>query len=69
MVRGRTGKCWDRTEAKKGREQNLKHKKDTKGKLEQWGKKREEYTMRFEVKFKKYWTNRSNISEKPQQGQ
>ena len=34
----------------------------------QWGKKRKEYTMRFEVKLKRYWINGRKIAEKPQQG-
>ena len=38
-----------------------------KGLWEQWGKNREEYTMRFEVKLKRYWTNGSKTAEKPQQ--
>ena len=30
------------------------------------GKKREEY-MKFEVKLKRYWTNKSKVTENPQQ--
>ena len=29
------------------------------------GKKKEEYTMRFKVKLKRYWTNGSKIAKKP----
>ena len=36
-----------------------------KGQWEQWGKKREEYTVRSELKSKRYGTNRSKIAEKP----
>ena len=37
-----------------------------KGRWEQWGKKREEYTMRFEVKLKRYWINGSKNAGKQQ---
>ena len=48
VVRGRIiDKCWDRTEAKKGGEQNLNYKENMKRLWEHCGKKREGYTMRF----------------------
>ena len=39
-----------------------------KGQWGKWVKKREEYTMRFEVKLQRYWANGSKTAEKPQQG-
>ena len=36
--------------------------------MSKWSKKREVYTMRFEVKLKGYWTNGEKFAEKPQQG-
>ena len=34
---------------------------------QKWGKKREDYTVRFEVKLKRCQPNESKIAEKPQQ--
>ena len=37
--------------------------------LKKWNKKREEYTMKFEVKLQRYWTKGHQTADKPQKGQ
>ena len=53
---------------RKGENKILNVSKTQKGDSKKWGNKREEYTVMFEVKLKRYWTNRSKIAQKPQQG-
>ena len=47
-------------------ESKISTKQNTKGQWEQWGKKKQEYTMRVAVKLKRFWTNWSKIAGEPQ---